>query len=57
MLASMTGKDGRKYGKFGGVALETQHYPDSPNHKDFPSTTLRPNERYQTTTILKFSTK
>lgn len=57
MLASMTGKDGRQYGKFGGVALETQHYPDSPNHKDFPSTALRPNEQYKSETVLKFSTK
>jgi aldose 1-epimerase len=39
-----------------GFALETQHYPDSPNHPNFPSTVLSPGERYQTTTIYRFST-
>ena len=39
-----------------GFALETQHYPDSPNHANFPSTVLRPGQVYQTTTIYQFST-
>src|SRR4051794_9760362 len=39
-----------------GVALETQHFPDSPNHPDFPSTVLRPGETYKTTTVLSFAT-
>ncbi len=39
-----------------GVALETQHFPDSPNHPDFPSTVLRPGETYKTTTVLSFGT-
>ena len=38
------------------VALETQHFPDSPNHPDFPSTVLRPGETYKTTTVLNFAT-
>ena len=38
------------------VALETQHFPDSPNHPDFPSTVLRPGETYKTTTVLSFAT-
>ena len=38
------------------VALETQHFPDSPNHPDFPSTVLRPGETYKTTTVLSFGT-
>ncbi len=37
--------------------LETQHFPDSPNHPDFPSTILRPNETFKSETIYKFSTK
>ena len=37
--------------------LETQHFPDSPNHPDFPSTVLRPNETFKSETIYKFSTK
>jgi aldose 1-epimerase len=39
-----------------GLALETQHYPDSPNQPDFPSTVLRPGEVYETTTIYRLST-
>jgi aldose 1-epimerase len=38
-----------------GFAMETQHFPDSPNHPDFPSTILRPGETYKTQTIYKFS--
>jgi aldose 1-epimerase len=38
------------------VALETQHFPDSPNHPEFPSTVLRPGETYKTTTVLSFGT-
>jgi aldose 1-epimerase len=47
-------KGGIKAVKYGGLCLETQHFPDSPNQKSFPSTTLRPNEVYDTTTIFKF---
>lgn len=39
------------------VCLETQHFPDSPNHKNFPSTTLKPGSTFHATTIYKFSTK
>jgi aldose 1-epimerase len=38
-------------------AFETQHFPDSPNHPNFPSTVLRPGETYQSTTIYSFGTK
>ncbi|HOA99725.1 MAG TPA: aldose epimerase family protein [Candidatus Atribacteria bacterium] len=48
------GKEGKLYGQFSGFCLETQHYPDSPNHPDFPSTVLRPGEVYSTVTIYKF---
>jgi aldose 1-epimerase len=37
--------------------METQHYPDSPNKPSFPSTTLKPGQTYQTTTIYRFSAK
>jgi len=39
---------------FGGLALETQHYPDSPNRPDFPTTVLRPGETYRSTTVYRF---
>jgi aldose 1-epimerase len=54
---TLVGKKGVVYKYRSGLCLETQHYPDSPNHPDFPSTTLRPGEKYQTTTIYKFSTR
>jgi len=38
-----------------GIALETQHYPDSPNHANFPSTVLRPGETYSTSTVMHFT--
>lgn len=40
-----------------GIALETQHFPDSPNHPNFPSTVLRPGETYRSTTVYSFGTK
>ena len=39
--------------KHGGFCLETQHYPDSPNHPDFPTTTLRPGETYRHTCVYR----
>ena len=52
---TITGKNGTVYQYRHGLCLETQHYPDSPNHPNFPSTVLNPGEKYQTTTIYKFS--
>ncbi len=46
---------GRPYGPYHGFCLETQHYPDSPNRPHFPSTVLRPGEKYHELTIHKFS--
>jgi aldose 1-epimerase len=40
-----------------GVALETQHFPDSPNHPNFPTTVLNPGERFRSTTIYSFSVR
>lgn len=51
---SLIGPSGHLYRQSDAFALETQHYPDSPNQPDFPSTELRPGETYQTTTIYKF---
>lgn len=53
---TVTGKGGRAYQKHAAFALETQHFPDSPNHPDFPSTVLRPDQTYHTTTIYAFPT-
>jgi aldose 1-epimerase len=54
---TLVGTSGRMYRQGDGFALETQHYPDSPNHANFPSTVLRPGEVYETQTIYQFSTK
>jgi aldose 1-epimerase len=54
---SLRSKEGVAYGPRFGLCLETQHFPDSPNQPDFPSTTLRPGETYRTTTVYKFSVK
>ncbi len=48
------GRGGVHYGNFSGLCLETQHFPDSPNHGNFPSSILRPGEKYDTTTIYAF---
>jgi aldose 1-epimerase len=50
---TLYGTSGRAYRQGDGLALETQHFPDSPNQSDFPSTVLRPGETYETTTIFK----
>ncbi|GGA88240.1 aldose 1-epimerase [Flavobacterium palustre] len=50
-------RDGKTYAHRTGLCLETQHYPDSPNQKDFPTTVLNPGENYKTKTTFKFSTK
>jgi aldose 1-epimerase len=54
---TIKGKNGIVYKHRSGLCLETQHYPDSPNKPAFPSTVLKPNETYQTTTVYKFSAK
>lgn len=54
---TLTGKSGRNYGQHAGFCLETQHFPDSPNHPEFPSTLLNPGDLYRQVTIYKFSTR
>ena len=54
---SFVGKKGVKYPRRSAFCFETQHYPDSPNHPEWPSTTLLPGGEYRSITIYKFSTK
>ncbi|MBN2102740.1 galactose mutarotase [bacterium] len=54
---NLIGKSGKSYPIRSGFCLETQHYPDSPNHPHFPSTILNPGEVYQTRTVYQFSVK
>jgi aldose 1-epimerase len=51
---TITGKSGHVYKLRHGLCLETQHFPDSPNHPNFPSTILRPGARYQSRTVFAF---
>lgn len=53
---SIHGKGGKVYGFRSAFVLETQHYPDSPNHLNFPSTELKPGQTYHETTLFQFST-
>lgn len=55
--SSLTGKGDITYKKHYGFCLETQHFPDSPNQPGFPGTILRPGEKYQHSTIYKFTTR
>ncbi len=54
---SNVGKGGKVYNLRNGFCLETQHFPDSPNKPDFPSTILEPGDEYSTTTVYKFFAK
>jgi aldose 1-epimerase len=53
-LDGVRGKSGKVYNRRGGFCLEAQHFPDSPNQPAFPSTALKPGERYTQTTVYKF---
>jgi len=52
-----SGKGGKAYGQYAALCLETQHYPDSPNHPEFPTTELKAGEQFTSTTVYAFSTK
>jgi aldose 1-epimerase len=54
---SIAGKGGRPYPHRSGLCLETQHFPDSPNKPQFPSTALRPGQEYRSRTVLTFATE
>lgn len=53
---TIKGTGGKIYEKYGALCLETQHFPDSPNHPDFPSTELKPGQTLHTATIFAFTT-
>ena len=48
------GKGGNEYGPYSSICLETQHFPDSPHHANFPSCMLEPERDFRSTTIYKF---
>lgn len=54
---TLKGVGGHTYPKAGAICLETQHYPDSINHPNFPTTVLKPGQTYSESTVYKFSTK
>jgi aldose 1-epimerase len=54
---TITGKAGKPYPRRSGFCLETQHYPDSPNQPNFPTTTLKKGAVYRSTTIYRFSAR
>ncbi len=56
-LDGIHGKDGKVYNRRFAFCLETQHFPDSPNHPNFPTTELKPGQHFESTTVYKFSTR
>jgi len=54
---SIKGKQGVAYPRNGALCLETQHFPDSPNHPDFPTTVLRPGSKFHSITVYRFSVR
>ncbi len=56
MMPPMPGKGGLTYVRRGAICLETQHFPDSPNKPEFPSTVLAPGQTFRSTTEYRFTT-
>jgi len=56
-LGGITGKGGWVYKARNAFCMEPQHYPDSPNHPEFPSAVLKPGQEYHNTIIYRFSVK
>ena len=56
MTGNLEGKNGQRYPMRAALCLETQHFPDSPNKPEYPSTLLRPGEVFESQTVYKFST-
>ena len=54
---TVPGKGGKPFAFRSGFCLETQHFPDSPNHREFPSTVLNPGEHFHSVTAYKFLTE
>lgn len=57
MSGNMEGKNGQRYPARAALCLETQHFPDSPNQPEYPTTVLRPGEIFESSTIYKFTTE
>ena len=57
MTGDFAGKNGQRYPARAALCLETQHFPDSPNHPDYPTTALRPGELFQSATVYKFGVR
>lgn len=55
-LGGEIGREGKPYTRFGGMCLETQHYPDSINQPQWPSVVLRPGEKFASKTVFEFPT-
>jgi aldose 1-epimerase len=55
LTGSYVGRERKRYPQYGALTLETQHYPDSPNRDNFPSTILRPGDTFKSTTVYAFS--
>ena len=54
LTGSYVGRERKRYPQYGALCLETQHFPDSPNHDNFPSTVLLPGQDFHSTTVYKF---
>ena len=54
---TIKGKGGKTYDIARAFCMETQHFPDSPNKPDFPTTVLKPGETYKTSTVYRFSAR
>jgi aldose 1-epimerase len=54
---TLKGKSGNPYVRRSALCLETQHFPDSPNHPDFPSTILQPGKSYDSKTVITFGVR
>jgi aldose 1-epimerase len=54
---TIKGKEGKTYNHRGAFCLETQHFPDSPNHPKFPTTELKPGQRFHSLTVFSFSAR
>lgn len=57
LMSESVGKHGNKYNYRTGIALETQNFPDAPNHDNFPSSVLRPGDEYSQRTIYRFDVR
>lgn len=57
MNEKIVGRNGNNFTRHGGFCFETQHFPDSPNHPNFPNTILKPGEKFYSQTVFKFSVR